>query len=518
MSTPKSYAEIVEIFKKIGINDPEKLSDADIESFAKKYAGGELSDNDIEMFCEVRKKNKTHEQIPVPDLPENQPLTKQDFQDLPNLDVDSRLSLIQGDIDEVGRQPIDFSTMTAADWMRVIVDCNMIYARIFKNLGSGLSDLPTEPMFFPPNKSLFGTQDFKVSQHSLLYRQKSELAEHFDEKAVMTNITAGGSFSTPWVSGGAEYSHATQNRTAEVGSKVTSVFKVESPVGEFTLPSPSELAESQMKINDNFGNFVKDYIEQHEDCTKEEVVKEMTRRFGDVVPRRATIGVACYTTQTTSIEETQSLESVSDSFKSSVTSKFACFGASANAGGGSSESGETGDESQENSYAFAAIAGNLPDPSNPMSIGNYRSIPSSWRIIHLGDELTPVYDYLSGDAKDKLNSLGGADTLFQNEYIDPGKKKISMNGKYEVFMREDGNLQILGPNGEVRWETASSCAPNELKGATIDLNGVLFVNDIHFAPVWSCPDKWGALFMVIEDDGYWRGYKNGEVVYQFPEN
>eukprot|EP00111_Clytia_hemisphaerica_P006788 TCONS_00019613-protein len=308
----KSYTEIVDIFKKIGINDPEKLSDTDIVSFAKKYAGGELSGNDIKMFCEVRKKNKTYEKLPVPDLEENAPLTKEHFQDLPNLDVDSRLSLIQGEIDEVGRQPIDFSTMTAADWMKVIVDCNMIYARIFKNLGSGLSDLPTEPMFFPPNKSLFGTQDFKVSQHSLLYHQKSELAEHFDEKAIMTNIKAGGSFSTPYVSGSAEYSHATQNRTAEKDSKVTSVFKVESPVGEFTLPSPSELAESQMKINDNFRNFVEDYIEQHEGCSKEEVVKEMTRRFGDVVPRKVTIGVACYTTQTTSIKEKQSLESVSD--------------------------------------------------------------------------------------------------------------------------------------------------------------------------------------------------------------
>ena len=160
-----------------------------------------------------------------------------------------------------------------------------------------------------------------------------------------------------------------------------------------------------MKINDNFGSFVETYIQEHEGCTKEEVVDELTKRFGDVVPRRVTIGVACYTTQTTTIEEKQSLESVSDSFKASVTSRFACFGASTSTGDSSSEGSETGEKNQENSYAFAAIAGNLPDPSNPMSVGNYRYIPSSWRIIQFGNEFTPVYDYLSGDAKNALASL-----------------------------------------------------------------------------------------------------------------
>uniref|UniRef100_A0A7M5VCS5 Bulb-type lectin domain-containing protein n=1 Tax=Clytia hemisphaerica TaxID=252671 RepID=A0A7M5VCS5_9CNID len=114
----------------------------------------------------------------------------------------------------------------------------------------------------------------------------------------------------------------------------------------------------------------------------------------------------------------------------------------------------------------------------------------------------------------------GGDTLSQSEILDPGKKKISMNGKYEVFMREDGNLQILGPNGDALWETLTSCDPDQLKGAVLDGNGRMLVIDFGGHTLWSSSDdQRDAVFIVIEYDGYWRGYnKNGEVLYQFPEN
>ena len=398
-----TYAEINDIFKKIGVNDPEKLSDSDLESLSQ-YAGTNLTPDELTMYKQVRDCNKTYKKLPVPTIPGLPSLSKEQLANMPEMSMDTRLALIQGNIEGAGCQPIDFASMSAADWMKVIVDCNLIYARIFNKLGKDLTDIPQDPMFFPPNKSMFGTPDFKVAQEGIAYHQKSELAENFDDKTVMGNFTAGGSFSSPWVSGSTQYSHATQNRTAAAKSSVTSVFKIWCPVGVFTLPRPCEVNDqSTMKINDDFGDFVKNYVDNNPDCKRNEVVDEMTRRFGDVVPRMVYVGVACYTTDTQEMTEAKSLESVSSSMKESVSAGFGCFGASENSGKSSENDNSGGDKNQQRSYAFAAIGGSLPQPSNPMSIANYRTIPCSWRVIHMGDEFTPVYDYLSKDAKDMLN-------------------------------------------------------------------------------------------------------------------
>ena len=171
----------------------------------------------------------------------------------------------------------------------------------------------------------------------------------------------------------------------------------------FTLPRPCDTDQSTIKLNDEFKNFVDTYIKEHPDCTKDEVVAEMFRRFGDVVPRRVNIGVACYTTESTTVETEQSLESVSDSVKVSVSCHFDCFGGQTKDGTTSQHESEQGHKSESTNYAFAALGGDVPDPRNPMSIANYRMIPCSWRVTHFGDEFTAVYDYLDGISKHKLD-------------------------------------------------------------------------------------------------------------------
>eukprot|EP00111_Clytia_hemisphaerica_P002027 TCONS_00005733-protein len=221
----------------------------------------------------------------------------------------------------------------------------------------------------------------------------------------MANLTVGSSFSTPWVAGSAEYSHETKNRSVNKDSTIKSVFKVEVPIGIFTLPHPSELENSKIKLNDDFRSFINKYLEEHPDCTKQKVQRAITQRFGDIVPRSVKIGVACYTTQTTKLEESQSLEAVSDSFAASVTGSYGLFSAGGQTSGGKSTSDEKGSKSQKNTYAFSAIAGSLPDPNNPMSVADYRVLPNSWRIIDFGNEFTPVFEYLGEDVKKRLEGL-----------------------------------------------------------------------------------------------------------------
>lgn len=341
--------------------------------------------------------------LAIPDLPEVKTLSTPELQKIESLKLDKELEIFKGDISNKAQAPIDFSTMTAAEWVKVILNCNMTYGRVFRKLG-GDNDRAEQPMFFPPNERLFGTPDFEVSQVALSFNQKSEKLENFNDKSVMTSLTVGASFSTPWVSGSAEYSHETKNRTVEKDATVKSVFKVEVPIGIFTLPRPSELENSKIKINDDFRSYVYKYLKDHPNCTRLEVQRAMTERYGDVVPRSVKIGVACYTTQTTKIKEKQNLEAVSDSFKASVTGSYGCFSGSAHASGGKSSSDEKGSKSQENTYAFSAIAGSLPDPKNPMSVADYRLLPNSWRIIDFGGEFTPVFDYLDQEIKDRLNN------------------------------------------------------------------------------------------------------------------
>ena len=86
-------------------------------------------------------------------------------------------------------------------------------------------------------------------------------------------------------------------------------------------------------------------------------------------------------------------------------------------------------------------------------------------------------------------------------------------------MRSDGNLLVLGPDGDTKWESGSSCDPKNLKGCTLDMDGKLFIigKDPPESTIWTY-EKDGCDFMVIEDDGYFRAYKDQRLIYSLPEN
>ncbi|XP_066921038.1 uncharacterized protein [Clytia hemisphaerica] len=375
-------------------------------------------------------------------------------------------------------------------------------------------------MFFPPNEMLFGTSDFNVSQVALFFSQTSEKVENFSDKSVMTNLSVGASISTPWVAGSAEFSHETKNRTAEKGSNIKSVFKVEVPIGIFTLPRPSELKNSKIKLNDDFKSFVNKYLEDHPDCTREKIQEAMTERFGDVVPQSVKIGVACYTTDITKLEESQSLEAVSNSFAASVKGAYGCFSGGGHAGYGQGSSNKEGNSSQDKTFTFSAIAGSLPDPNNPMSVADYRVLPISWRIIDFGDEFTPVYDYLDEDVKDHLNKIQSSTTsvntdkthLYPGQSLDRGDQLITSG--FRLIMQHDGDLALYcGPYSNLLWNTDT--AKSKACRLICEGSGNLALVDNDGRTHWASNTAGkGIQRFVLKDNGNFVGYKGEEIIWQ----
>ncbi|XP_066913946.1 uncharacterized protein [Clytia hemisphaerica] len=469
-----SYDDIREALTVIGAKNPEKLSAKDLRSYLP-YTNGKVTPKDLDMFIKIRSDNRRYEMLTIPDLPQDKILTRAEMQSVGPIELDKRLEVVKGEIKDQARAPIDFSEMKARDWMKVIVNCNMTYGRIFKKLGGdGVSDLAEEPMFFPPNESLFGTPDFKVSQVALSYHQRSELAENFDDKSVMANFNVAASFSTPWVAGSAEYSHEKQNRTVEKNSTVKSVFKVEVPVGVFTLPRPSELEESKIKINDQFKSFVNKYLEDNPKCKRVDVQRAMSERYGDIVPRSVKIGVACYTTKTTTTKEKQNLESVSDSFKASVTASFGCFSGSVSGG----------------KAAKRKVEANLKK-----TLTHFQPLLEVFQIQAI-----------------RLEARGKNGSLYHASILQKGEDLVC--GAYRLVIEDDGDLVLkCGPYSNVVWNAGT--AKTKASKLKLGVDGNLVLSDPDGNLCWSTDTAGKGIekFSVL-GGGNFVGYKGDDIVWQ----
>ena len=114
------------------------------------------------------------------------------------------------------------------------------------------------------------------------------------------------------------------------------------------------------------------------------------------------------------------------------------------------------------------------------------------------------------------------DTILQGHMLPPGKKLTSMSGEYKVLMGEDGNLLILGKNDETIWQSGSQLGENQiLKGFIISIacmGGEPIVIDTDNDILWHIQEGEVEFdYMVIEDDGFFKGYKDGIFQYSLPE-
>jgi len=408
MTGTNIYEVLENKIKSLGQDNPDAISDKDVEALVK-INPSVFSEGDAAQFIALRKINQKTEKkklLAIPELPADHTLTPPEFQKFKSGSTPLTLTL-PGDLSKAAKEPIPFEDLDAAEWLKIAIDCNVLYGHIFSKLGQESEDIVLHPIFLPPNTSLFGTENFRVSQQSLSYHAESQRSEHYSSKCVMTNIGGGVSVQSPFVSGSIEYSHETKNREVQKGTKVTSMCKVEFPVGIFTLPMPGEMTTSSIKLNENFIKHAEDLINQTPILTKEEFSEKLCQSYGDIVPRNVTIGVASYTTKTEESEESQKLEEVSNSFKSSIKGAYGNIGGGISGHAGRKTSKGEGGKKEKVTYTFTAIAGSLPDPTNPMSIADCRLKPGSWRTINLGSDFTPVVDYLPNHLKAKLHSLPG---------------------------------------------------------------------------------------------------------------
>jgi len=412
--------------------DPATLSDDDIQNLVNSDLGFSAKDAKTFIFLRnIRNKNKLKKKLAVPELPADHTLTLPEFQKFKSEGTKVEL-ILPGDSSKVQANAINFDSLEAADWLKVAINCNVLNAHTFKKLGES-DDIIFNPLFLPPNISLYNTNNFTVSQESLSYHAESQRFENYSAKSVMTDIGGGISIQSPWVSGSAKYSHQTKHRTVEKDTKVKSMCKIEFPIGTITLPRPSEVNSTSIKLNDGFSKYVNDLLTTPQ-ITKQKFSEDLCKEYGDVVPRNITIGIACYTTKTGETKESQTLDEVSDSFQSSVSAAYDNMGGTLDGHAKKRKTSESGKSTGTASYQFTAIAGSLPDPSNPISIAKYRLEPGSWRAINFGKELIPVISYLSKDVQSKLNNLPGkwprpTDPIFDNindtsmYYIEVQKKK-----------------------------------------------------------------------------------------------
>jgi len=400
--------------------DVDTLPDADVDGLVEYDLGFTAKDAGAFKFLRsMRNRNKAKKMLVIPDLPADRTLTLPEFQKFKSEGTKVEL-ILPGDASKIDSGSIEYSDLDAGDWLKVAINCNILHAHTFSKLGES-NDTSFNPIFLPPNRSLYNTNSFKPSRESLSYHAEAQKFENYSAKSVMTDIGGGISFQTPWVSGSVEYSHQTKHRTMEKGTKVKSMCKIEFPIGTITLPNPYEasLSTSDFKLNEDIIKYVEFLLSKTPKIEKQQFCKELCKEYGDLVPRYITIGVACYTTKTGETKESQTLDEVSDHFKTSIKGVYEGMGGELKSHADVTKTTETGKKSESSSFQFTAIAGSLPDPNNPVSIAQYRLKPGSWRTINFGKEFTPVIKYLSKDVQAKLEELPGKwprriDPVFDN--------------------------------------------------------------------------------------------------------
>ena len=125
-----------------------------------------ITKEDADKFILLRDMRKKYEKkdrklLAIPDLPPDHILTMSEMQSFQSIALDQRLNTVsEGGVKDDVRSPIYFSAMDAAQWVKILLDCNALYARKFEKLVTP-EDLASLPLFGIPNKTLFGTGSFK---------------------------------------------------------------------------------------------------------------------------------------------------------------------------------------------------------------------------------------------------------------------------------------------------------------------------------------------------------------------
>ena len=354
-------------------------------------------DASISAGNDERQQKLREKKLPLPELPKGVELSMDNFTAF-EATAKETLREVSLPEDKTQAHSIKFDELTGAHWMSVACNCLIFKGRTLKDFNSNGGDAAVEPLFTVPNVYFNDNHIFQPAQISLIAFTSATTESRHVDRAAMMGVEASASVQSPWISGSASFGANCSNKKLEKGESVTTTATYVFPVGYFNLPTDYHHAQKfPIKINPQFESDVCEMLDRK--LKGDALRKAIQAKYGDFVALKPLVGLAAYTKETKETSKVQDLAAAARHFEAAVAGSFA----SASAAGKEKSKAETGIGTSKSTYRFTSIAGNLPNPNIPGSLANERRVPNAWRLVHMGDRLKPVVDFLSPTTRARLD-------------------------------------------------------------------------------------------------------------------